>query len=228
MGVSTEMIKKLLSSMFVWKLTGISYVTAVIATSGKYMPPSEYVVSGRTNVIDFAEDLRNKRVLELGCGLGRNLFALSNVIKEGVGIDINRGYVRIATKLAKKYGFHNVSCISYDGQNLPELGKFDAIMEIGVFERLPKAYVKELLLKLREAYAIDGTQFILYFLTSRAKGTEFTKRLGDEAYIYWDDGEVRDILSSLGIEIERVLQWKYANVYIGSLRRKAPVQPEKS
>jgi SAM-dependent methyltransferase len=209
----------MLGSSLIWRLTGLTYATAVVATAGRYIPEQEYVKSGWQNVAGFADELRGKRVLEFGCGLGRNLFALSGFVSAGVGIDVNAGYVKIARRLARKHGFPNLDFVAFDGKELPGLGKFGGVIEIGVFERLPKPYVRNIVKELREKYAEEGTVFALYFLAGRAKGSEFTRRLGDSAYVFWEDPEVRELLSSADIGVSSVLEWKWANVYVGKALR---------
>ena len=45
---------------------------------------------------------------------------------------------------------------------------------------------------------------------NRAKGSEFTKRLGDEAYIFWNESEITQLLKDSGL-------YQYSRKYNASL-----------
>lgn len=135
-------IKCILSSNIAWYLTGLTYATAVIATNGGYLPKKRYINVGKGEMKIFSSYLnRNKTVLEFGCGPGKNLFGIADLVKIGYGIDVNPRYIRLAMKLAKKYNFNNLHFIKYDGINFPDIPKADLIFEKGVFERLDKTIV---------------------------------------------------------------------------------------
>ena len=55
---------------------------------------------------------------------------------------------------------------------------------------------------------------ILYFLMEKAKGTEFTKKLGDSAYIFWKDAEIKELLTISGLKLLKILNLDYADLYI--------------
>ena len=122
-----------------------------------------------------------------------NLFGISNAIKAGYGIDINSLYIHIAKKLAKKYNFYNLYFLQYNGIEFPDIPKIDVIFEKGVFERLNKTMVATYVKRLSEYLNKNGI-IILYFLMERVKGTEFTKRLGDSAYVFWNHDEIESLL----------------------------------
>ena len=52
---------------------------------------------------------KDKTILEFGCGPGKNLFGIAELVKGGYGIDVNHHYIRIAKKLAGKYTFDWIS-----------------------------------------------------------------------------------------------------------------------
>ncbi|MEM3845818.1 MAG: class I SAM-dependent methyltransferase, partial [Candidatus Parvarchaeota archaeon] len=131
------MIKeRILSSKFVWRLSGVSYRTAVIATHGFYVPKGRYLEETKNQMLPLLKYFNNTdRVLEFGCGIGGNLIGISDNIKEGLGIDINPLFIFQANKLKRMTGKKNIDFISYDGKKFPMLGKFNSIYSIGVFER---------------------------------------------------------------------------------------------
>ena len=136
-------IKGVLSSKFVWRLTGLTYTTAVIATNGSYLSKMRYVNIGKEEMKIFSSYLnKDKTVLEFGCGLGKNLFGIANLVRMGYGIDINALYIRLAEKFAKKYNLNNLKFLKYDGLNFPDIPTVDLVFEKGVFERIDKTLVK--------------------------------------------------------------------------------------
>lgn len=193
-------IKKILASKIAWQLTGLTYTTAVIATHGKYISKKIYTSIGKDEIKNFLPYLSgNKTVLEFGCGLGKNLFCISNAITTGYGIDINPLYISLAKKLAKKYNFNNLYFLQYNGIEFPDIPKIDVIFEKGVFERLNKTMVATYIKRLSEYLNKKGI-IILYFLMERVRGTEFTKKLGDSAYVFWKHDEIESLLGNNGID----------------------------
>lgn len=103
---------------------------------------------------------------------------------------------------------------SFDGSNFPAgLPSADVIFELNVFERLDKSlvetYVRKLITHLRPTGVI-----ILFFLTDRAKGTQFTERLGDSAYVYWTNEEIEKLIKSVKLKTKELIPWDVANIHI--------------
>ena len=213
------MLKKILSSNFIWRLTGITYYTASIAIGGRYLSKKDFIREGKDNMSFISPYLRPEHsVLEFGCGLGRNLFSLSNTITSGLGIDINKGFIRQAKKLGKMIGANNISFIAYDGKNFPNLPRFDIIFEIGVFERLPKQEVKKYLETLSKNNLKKGGIIVLYFLMDRAKNTIFTRRLGNDAYVYWTTSSIKSLLFACGLEVNNIFSGELSDIYVTKLK----------
>lgn len=55
---------------------------------------------------------------------------------------------------------------------------------------------------------------ILYFLMEKAKGTKFTTKLGDAAYVFWEDGEIKKLLDGNRLKLKEVLNMDFADFYI--------------
>jgi 2-polyprenyl-3-methyl-5-hydroxy-6-metoxy-1,4-benzoquinol methylase len=75
----------------------------------------------------FFGDLRNKDVLDIGCGLGRNSIALARLGANVTAVDISR------TAIEKLNRFANVSELSIKGLvsdafSIPDLGQFDFVV----------------------------------------------------------------------------------------------------
>ncbi len=80
----------------------------------------------------------------------------------------------------------------YDGVTFPSLDKFDVIFSINVFERIPKQQVLKIVDQLITLLDQNGI-LKLFFLSESAKGTDFTKLFGGNAYVYWNISELQDV-----------------------------------
>ena len=212
---SMSPLAKLLSSKIVWRLSGITYSTSIIATNGRFLSRDDYLLTGNREMAMLLNYFEKERiVLEFGCGPGKNLFGIADKIKFGFGLDINGLYIRLAKKLAKTYRIENISFLKYDGLTFPKLGSVDIVFEKGVFERLPKLLVSQYISILKKEYLKERGIMILYFLMERAKGTKFTKRLGDLSYVFWEDREIIKLLDENGLKLKEVLSIEFADFYV--------------
>ncbi len=99
-----KLIKEILATRFVWRLTGIMYVTAVIVTNGEYIPKNRLIEIGKEEMNFLDKYFNNSSdVLEFGCGIGKNLLGIAQQIRTGTGLDVNGGYIRIAKYLARRF-----------------------------------------------------------------------------------------------------------------------------
>lgn len=209
------MTRPILRTNFVWRLTGISYATAVVATRGRYRKLEDYIHDSRGRMQAFSGYLSGKKVVEFGCGMGGNLISISPIIRFGVGIDINKRYVRLANRLRMARGITNLSFFTYDGEHVPIPRSFapDVVFEIGVFERISKGKVIDYVKQLRMILEDNGVM-ILFFLVEHAKDLEFVTKLGERAYVYWTSHELEIIFEGMGLSILEVRDWGFAKVYV--------------
>jgi cyclopropane fatty-acyl-phospholipid synthase-like methyltransferase len=200
------LISTFLRSPLVWRLTGLSYSSAVLATRGSLLTVSDYLAQSAAQMKPLEGLLRGKRVVEFGCGIGGNLMAVSPIILDGIGLDVNRGFVKIGNRLMESHKCSNVRLMSYNGSRIPSIKGVDAFYSIGVFERLQPSWVRSYVRQLSEL-SDPGTVLLLYFLTSRATDTPFLARLGREAYHFWTSEELGELFSGVGLMTRRVLRW---------------------
>ena len=194
-------LKKILSSRIIWRLSGITYATAIVATNGHYLSYYDYRYAAEDSMSVLFRFDKEKTVLEFGCGPSKNLFAIADKINLGIGIDINGLYIRLAKRLSEKYGIKNLQFMKYNGIRFPDLDKVDIVFENGVFERIDKPLVSYYIGQLKQRYLKDKGIMILYFLMERAKGTEFTRKLGDSSYVFWEDEEIKKLLERNGLKL---------------------------
>lgn len=96
--------------------------------------PSTYHLSSvRSNLLrPFQEWMKGKRILEIGCGCG----AISRFLGENAAevVSVEGSYRRAAIARSRCRDLSNVTVICAPSDTLPDLGKFDAVLLIGVLE----------------------------------------------------------------------------------------------
>ena len=200
-----SIFRRILSSSFVWRLSGLSYYTAIRATRGHSLSKVDYIKESAEKTHEFDLPLPAKIVLEFGSGLGGNLISIAKSIELGIGIDINPLFVHQAKGLTKKFNCKNLKFFSYDGTNFPRLPKFDLIFSVNVFERIKKDIVYDLIPKI-VSLGNEECTYVLFFLNENAKGTKFTEFLGDDAYVYWSYNELAALFSKHNMKV-KISEW---------------------
>lgn len=202
------MLREFLRSHLVWRLSGLTYPTAVLATHGSYASPEKYVADCKLQMALIHEYFEHDSVvLEFGCGLGGNLIALGDSIQSGIGVDINGLYIRWAKRLARRFSPTELNFFKLHGTLLPAfLPTVDVIFALGVFERLPKSIVSAYLFSLSSKLKPNGT-LLVELLSERAHGTQMTRRLGDDAYVFWTPNEATSTFSNLGLLCKKSIPW---------------------
>jgi len=107
----------------------------------------------------------NCRVLELGCGTGFNLLAMSVSIPGGrfTGIDYSPAHISRANEAATAIGAKNVEfhCLSIDDFESPP-GSFDYIVAHGVYSWVPSATRDAILAIIHRCLSPHGLAYISY------------------------------------------------------------------
>ena len=194
----------------VWRASGLSYPTAVIATKGWYLDEDGFIRNCRQEVGKLLLShlpATNKTALDFGCGIGGNLISIAPELTSGSGIDINPRFARIATHLAHRRGFTQLKFLGYDGVTLPDLGKYGLIYSLNVFERIPKDRVRGYLQWMGRSLSPGGTM-VIFFLSLRAVQTGFADRLGEGAYVFWTAEEAMEVMRSAGVSPEDPIEWE--------------------
>jgi len=76
-----------------------------------------------------------KRVLDLGCGIGRLSVWMAPKAQHVTGIDISEEMIRVAQNAAVSRGLHNVTFQLYDGTTVPfDDASFDVVICVGVLK----------------------------------------------------------------------------------------------
>lgn len=110
-----------------------------------------------------AEKMKNKRILDFGCGAGASSIILARMFPDAeiVGIDLVDSLISLAKKRAQFYNYENITFLcSPDGETLPDgIGKFDYIILSAVYEHLLPNERGPLL---RQIWSILGSQGVFF------------------------------------------------------------------
>jgi SAM-dependent methyltransferase len=106
------------------------------------------------------------RVLELGCGAGRNLIPMAFYLpdSEFVGLDLARQPIALGQAFAADLGLRNIALLSMDlcQATAKQFGKFDFIIAHGVYSWVPAAVREHLLGVCREMLNPQGVAYVSY------------------------------------------------------------------
>lgn len=130
-----------------------------------------------------AEDFRNKKILDAGCGMGRNSYwSLKWGAKAVVAFDHDHRSVAVAQKNLKE--FRNVEILYKNIYEITWENEFDLVFSIGVIHHLekPKEALKSLVRALKPGgilliwvYSYEGNEWIVKYINPIRK--HFTSHL---------------------------------------------------
>lgn len=216
------LLQRLLRHRLVWRLSGLTFTSAVKATKGRVMGMSAYRAFCEREIQFLYEHLEPDHVVaEFGCGLGGNCAAISRRADRVVGVDINPLFIRQARRVACDCS--NCEFTTYGGGDLPLADEsVDVLFCWAVFERIPKAQVEAYVHEFRRVLKRGGL-CVAYYLGEKAKATGFADLLGEAAYLYWHQPEVQDLLERTGFDVESWIEWPTA--YVPLARKHVDVSP---
>ena len=112
-------------------------------------------------LMNFIENHRPGRALDLGCGTGTNSITLAKNAWQVTGIDFSKRAIQLAKKKAKQNDVQ-VDFYLEDVTRLKKVsGKFDLILDIGCFHSLPDSK-RSIYIENIEQYLIHGGTFLIY------------------------------------------------------------------
>ncbi len=220
------LLQRLLRHKLVWRLSGLTFASAVKATKGRVMGMSAYRAFCELEIQFLYEHMEPDHVVaEFGCGLGGNCAAISRRAARVVGVDINPLFIRRARRVVRDCS--NCEFITYDGGDLPLADEsVDVLFCWAVFERIPKPQVEAYVREFRRVLKRGGL-CVAYYLGEKAKATGFADLLGEGAYVYWHQPEVEDLLERTGFDVESWIEWPTAFVPLARKRGKATPSVER-
>jgi len=128
-----------------WDLRAETNAPVYVDSRRKHWDLNEFLSQGKTEVDLFTKDVlkiwdsapKDKRMLEIGCGIGRQTRRFSEMFEEVYSIDISSKMIAKATELNSD--LKNVNFIKASGQDLKDFqdNYFDFVYSYGVFQHIP-------------------------------------------------------------------------------------------
>jgi len=178
-------------------------------------PWHKYRNQAPTEVIEFLKDKKGK-ILDLGCGSGRNLIKLEGV--KFYGVDFSKEQLKIAEESIKKEDI-DAALFKTECSKLPfEDNFFDAALFISVLHCMDKE--KERKKSLEELYRVlkKGASVMIsvwdknsmdLFKEKKVKegfvNWKYNEKSYKRYYYFYDEKELKDLLESIGFKIIKII-----------------------
>jgi len=117
--------------------------------------------------VDRAPQTKGK-ALDLGCGTGSTIIALSEIFDEVVGIDVSPVMIKVAQKKIEESGIRNIQLINERMQNV-KIPCCDYIISHTAFHHLSMGQIYAFLPTLRESLSPNGKLLILDWMSDSFK-----------------------------------------------------------
>ncbi len=144
----------------------------------------------------FIDNLEGKRILDLGCGPGRDARYFSENNFEVVGIDLSESFLKLARQNAPRAEFRKMDLTR------PEFPRehFDGVWAAASALHIPKKQAGETLKQVSSVMKKGG---ILYLSLLEGVGERYTNiEFGNGRFFaYYAKEEIKEILESLGFRI---------------------------
>ncbi len=144
-------------------------------------------------VVDYAEYLvktHTRKVLDLGCGLGRHLLYLASKGFEVVGLDVSETALTVCADRVSKAGVTNVVLVRHEMSKLPFISDyFDSVLSTNVIHHGPVEEVKATIDEIYRILKSHGSSLITVASDSDYRN-HTGKRLEENTYVFTEGDEV--------------------------------------
>jgi len=146
----------------------------------------------------FLSHLEGQRILDIGCGPGRDALVFTNRGRRVVGIDLSKNFLAIAQRAAPSAVFAKVDMRSLAFSS----GSFDGVWACASLLHLPKG---EALQALQESRRVLEPHGFLFASVKEGEGEGWEEREeGKVFYSYYQEEEIRKWIEEAGFSIIRL------------------------
>ncbi len=157
-----------------------------------------------TEFREFQKLLPRGKVIDIGCGTGRDAGLFKKDGYEYVGVDISTGMLSEARKLFSEADFRQMDLMKLD---FPD-GYFDGIWSFATYLHIPKAEINDALNEARRVIKIGGIGFIV--IKKGSKEGYFDSDYGKRYWSFYGKNQFAKILENNGFEIIKFWEDKRA------------------
>lgn len=174
----------------------------------RYIARTRFTRHRLKNVFDLAGDVRGKRVLDLGCGMGTFALEAARLGADALGVDPAPAAIAVARDLAQKLGYARAAFLEADAAELPVTAEtFDVVICADLTEHLDDETLSAILTESRRVLR-PGGRLALY----TPSPTHLFERLKARGWLLEHDPshiglrgmpDLRAAVTAAGFEIDR-------------------------
>jgi ubiquinone/menaquinone biosynthesis C-methylase UbiE len=148
----------------------------------------------------FLENIPGKKLLDVGCGPGRDAKYFSEHGMEVVGIDLTANFIKLAIVNVPKAIFKQMDMRKLDFAN----ESFDGIWSCASFLHIPKKEAKDTLLNLNRVLKPGGLIFVSvkHGMGEKMVGEKHYQG-GEKFFAFYTQQELVDLFTSCGFDIQQ-------------------------
>jgi len=166
---------------------------------------SLYPYVNTENIDFFIDKLNGDKVLDIGCGSGRDAEYFVSKGLDVIGIDLSDRFIEISQAKVPKAKF-----IKMDMRNIDfPVEYFDGIWLMASILHIPKLEIKDTIIKFREVLKTNG---IIYISVKLGEGEKFVKRDRykglEKFFAFYTESEISNLLEDFGFEIIKLSLYK--------------------
>lgn len=166
---------------------------------------SLYPYVNKENIDFFIDKLNGDKILDIGCGSGRDAEYFVSKDLDVIGIDLSDRFIEIS-----KAKVPNAQFIKMDMRNINfPVNSFDGIWSMASLLHIPKLEIKDTIIKFREVLKTNG---IVYISVKLGEGEKFVKRDRykglEKFFAFYTESEISDLLKDYGFEIIKLSLYK--------------------
>lgn len=169
-----------------------------------------YALWESRNIEKILGDVRKKKIVDIGCGGGRNLVPLAKKNADVIGVDISNEMLNYAEKFARKnFCLKNIKLIQANGweTGLPS-NTSDFVLVVGILEHVPNKYRKLILKEVKRILKPKGKSCIVInnkksiFLSQIPKWIKPTQKSSGYFSELIDSKKIISYLKKLGFKVK--------------------------
>lgn len=178
----------------------------------KHYHKIHFDINENKDMVDFfIQNLKGKKVLDVGCGPGRDAKYFSEKGLDVTGIDLTPDFIKMACLNAPNAKFVKMDMRHLDFPN----NTFDGIWVCASFQHVPKEDARSTMLEFKKVLKSNG---FAYISVQHGEGERFVEKAGymgrTKFFAFYTEDEFKELAESCGLRIVRISVVDKGNVWI--------------